>query len=88
MATQSVLLEADTPVDIVNEFSLTSGSTYLLQVVGSTSIKLSEQTAAPDTGDRAHSVRPSQTWAITVGSDPIYVWCRYTDSAIAITETQ
>ena len=90
MATQTAFLEADTPINVVSEFSLTNGKTYLLQVVGGTSVRMLEKIGStpPDINLSAHQIRPLHTWAIMPKSESIFIWSRYNGSAVAITETE
>ena len=86
MATQIKSISS-TPANIVSDLSLSSGSTYLIQAIGSSSIYLAEAASAPPTTDGGHIIPPTGTWKLTVGTDGIWVWTAGEGSRIAVTES-
>ena len=86
MATQIKSISS-TPANIVSDLSLSSGSTYLIQAIGSSSVYLAEAASAPSATGGAHIIPPTGTWKLTVGTGGIWVWTAGEGSRIAVTES-
>ena len=86
MATQIKNISS-TPANIVSDLSLSSGSTYLIQAIGSSSVYLAEAASAPPATNGGHIIPPTDTWKLTVGTDRIWVWTAGEGSRIAVTES-
>ena len=86
MATQIFTLDPEAPTDIIDALALETGSTYLIQAITSTPVSLFEAADAPSvTESESHIIRPPETWAIKVGSDPIWIWG---DGKVAVSSQQ
>ena len=86
MATQHLAVTAD-PADLIAALALADGGDYLVQAVGRGVVRLAEGAAAPADRDAAHAVIPGAVWALTVGADPLWVWCADPGgAALAVTE--
>ena len=87
MATQLQAV-ASAPVDLVAELSLVDGTAYLLQVVGSRSMRLAEAASAPSDRAASHEILPGDTWTVEASATPLWCWCDAAEpqTAVAVTE--
>ena len=91
MATQSLAIAAGAaPADVGAAASVTlvTGTAYILQVIGNSTVNLVKATTAPTVNDYSHKVRPLHTWKFSVSAtEKLYVWCKHGNSSgIVITE--
>ena len=89
MVTQGVTVTNTTWLNIITEFTLTNGTRYNLQNVGSRVLFLTEQSSTPTDATPAHEILPGESRAVTPEAG-MGLWVRgYLSSVdIAITESE
>lgn len=74
MATQRLILAANTPVNLVSELNLVRDSSYVLSVRGTGPVSLWEGGAVAPAHREGHPIPPGGSWSFSVGADPIWTW--------------